>query len=219
MNSNRKKTTIAGVLYIAGTIAGILSIAPAIDAADYLTKASTHTNQVLCAGLFQFIMTIAYTGYAIALFPIIRKYKEGLALGFLSFRIIAAVLNSIGYLSLLLLLSLSQEFVKTGTPDSSYFQILGDLLRSGRDFVNHVSMILTTSVGGLMFYFLLYQTKLIPRWLSFWGLSGTVFTIFASFLIMFHIIDIITTIYIALNLPLIVLEMFLALWLIVKGFD
>lgn len=76
MNSNRKKTIIAGALYIIGTIAGILSIVPAIDASDYLLKASANANQVLFGALFQFIMTIAYLGFAITLYPILRKYKE-----------------------------------------------------------------------------------------------------------------------------------------------
>jgi hypothetical protein len=219
MNPNRKKTIIAGVFYIIGTIAGILSIVPAIDAPDYLLRASANANQVLFGALFQFIMTIAYVGFAITLYPILRKYREGLALGFLSFRIIAAVLNIIGFISLLMLLSLSQAFAREGTPDSSYFQTLNDLLRSGRDYVNHIAMILTLSVGSLMFYFLLYQIKLIPRWLSLWGLLGTSLTILASFLIMFQIINIITTIYIVLNLPLILLEMVLAIWFIAKGFD
>jgi hypothetical protein len=219
MNSYRKKTIIAGATYVIGTIAGILSIAPAIDVSDYLLKASVNANQVLLAALFQFIMSIAYVGFAITLYPILKKYKESLALGFLNFRIIAAVLNILGFICLLLLLSLSQEFVKAGSPDPSYFQTLGDLLRTGRDFVNHIAMILTLCIGNLMFYVLLYQTKLIPRWLSLWGLLGTIFTIFASLLIMFRIIDIITTIYIALNLPLIILEMVLALWFIVKGLD
>jgi hypothetical protein len=219
MNSNRKKTIIAGAFYIIGTIAGILSIAPAIDAKDYLIQASANANQVLSGALFQFIMTIAYVGFATILYPLLRKYKESLALGFLSFRIIAAVLNIIGFIILLLLLSLSQEFVRVGTQDSSYYQTLGNLLRSYRDFVNHVAMILATSVAGMMFYILLYQTKLIPRWLSLWGLSGTVFTIIASLLIMFHKIDIITTTYIVLNLPLILLELVLAIWFIAKGFE
>jgi hypothetical protein len=219
MNSNRKKTIIAGSLYIIGIIAGILSIAPAIDASDYLFKASANPNQILFAALFQFIMTIAYVGFAITLYPILRKYNESLALGFLSFRIIAAFFNIIGFISLLLLLFLSQEFVKAGTSNLSFFLTLGGLLRSGRDFVNHIAMILSLSVGSLMFYFLLYQTKLIPRWLSLWGLIGTIFTISASFLIMFNIIDIITTIYIILNFPLILLEIVLAIWFIAKGFN
>jgi len=219
MNSNRKRTIIAGSLYIVGTVAGVLSIAPAVDATDYLLKASSNANQILFGALFQFIMTIAYVGFAITLYPILRKHMESLATGFLSFRIIAAVLNTIGFISLLLILSLSQQYVKTGTPDSSYFQTLGDLLRSGRDFVNHVAMILATSVGGLMFYLLLFKTRLIPRWLSLWGFIGTIFTIFASILVMFHMIDIITSTYLVLNLPLILLEIVLAIWFILKGFD
>ena len=219
MNSNRKRTIIAGSLYIVGTVAGVLSISTAVDAPDYLVKAAANANQVLSSALFQFIMTIAYLGFAITLYPILRKHMESLALGFLSFRIVAAVLNIIGFICLLLLLSLSQQYVKAGTQDLSYFQTLGDLLRTGRDFVNHVAMIFATSVGGLMFYLLLFKTKLIPRWLSLWGFIGTLFTIFASILIMFQKIEIITSTYIVLNLPLILLEIVLAIWLIAKGFD
>lgn len=219
MNSNRKQTIVAGALYIIGTIAGVLSIAPSIDASDYLVKASANANQVLLGGLFQFMMTIAYAGFAITLYPILRKSKESLALGFLGFRMIAAVLNTIGFVILLMILSLSQEFVNAGSPDSSYFLTIGDLLRSGRDYVNHVAMILTSGFGSLLFYILLYQSKLIPRWLSLWGLAGTIFTVLGSFLIMFNIIDIITISYIILSLPLLVLELILAIWLIAKGFD
>ncbi len=219
MDSNRRRTILAGALYLIGTIAGILSIAPAIDATDYLIRASANANQVLVGALFQFVMTIAYVGFAIALYPILRRYQETLALGFLGFRIIAAVLNIVGFISLLLLLSLSQEFVKAGMPDPSYFPTLGGILRSGRDLVNHVAMILSSSVGSLMFYLSLYLTKLIPRWLSLWGLLGTLFSISASLLIMFHFINIITTAYLALNLPLILLEVVLAIWFIAKGFD
>jgi hypothetical protein len=219
MNSNRKRTIIAGSLYIVGTVAGVLSISTAADAPDYLVKAAANANQVLSSALFQFIMTIAYLGFAITLYPILRKHMESLALGFLSFRIVATVLNIIGFICLLLLLSLSQQYVKAGTQDLSHFQTLGDLLRKGRDFVNHVAMIFATSVGGLMFYLLLFKTKLIPRWLSLWGFTGTLFTIFASILIMFQKIEIITSTYIVLNLPLILLEIVLAIWLIAKGFD
>jgi hypothetical protein len=219
MNPNRKATTIAGLLYIIGTVAGILSIAPAIDAPDYLIKASANANQVILGAFFQFIMAVAYAGIAITLYPILRKYNESLALGFLSFRIIGAVFLILGVTSVLLLLALSQEFVKAGTPDPSYFQTLGGLLRIGRDLVNHVAMPLALSVSGLTFYFLLYQTKFVPRWLSVWGLIATTLAILATLLVMFGLIEIITLIYIILALPTALQEMVLAVWLIVKGFN
>ena len=219
MNSNRKRTIIAGSLYIVGTVAGVLSMSTAVDSPNYLVKASVNANQVLSSSLFQFIMTIAYLGFTITLYPILRKHMESLALGFLSFRIVAAVLNIFGFLFLLLLLSLSQQYVKAGTQYLSYFQILGDLLRTGRDIINHVAMIFAASVGGLMFYLLLFKTKLVPRWLSLWGFIGTMFTIFASLLVMFKMIDIITSIYLVLNLPLVIIEIVVAIWFIAKGFD
>jgi len=219
MDKNRKIAIIAGVLFIIGTVAGILSVTPAIDDPDYLIKASANANQVIIGAIFQFIMTAAYVGIAISLYPILRKYNESLALGFVGFRFIAGVFNIIGVISILLLLTLSQEFIKAGASDSSYFQALGELLRAGRDFVNHVAMILAQSLGGIMYYYIFYQAKLVPRWLSGWGFAGATLTILASFLVMFHLIGIIAPIYIVLNLPVALQEMVLAVWLISKGFS
>jgi len=219
MLSTRSRAVWAGILIILGFVAGVLSIVPAVDSSDYLLKTSAHSNQVLSGALFQFFMSITYAGFAIALYPILRKLEKSLALGFLSFRIIASVINIFGLIILFLLLSLSQEFVRLGKPETSYFLILGDILRSARDVVNHVAMIFTLSIGGLMFYILLYRTILLPHWIALWGVIGTLLTIFASLLIIFNQIEVITSLYVVLNLPLIVLEIVLAIWLIVKGFN
>lgn len=77
-----------------------------------------------------------------------------------------------------------------------------------------------TTIAGVLFIIgILYQTKLVPRWLSGWGFIGSTFTISASLLVMFNQIGIITPIYIVLSLPMALLEMVLAIWLIVKGFN
>ena len=124
-----------------------------------------------------------------------------------------------GVIFLLLILTLSQEYVRARAPAASYFQTLGALLQAGRDLVNHIAMILAVSFGGLMYYWLLYQSQLIPRWLSGWGLLGTALTIVATLLVLFRLIGILTTGYMVLNLPMAMQEMVLAVWLIVKGFN
>ena len=96
MDTKRKTTIFAGILYFIGFFSGLLSIVPAVDAKDYLSQISANTNQVLFGALFQFIMSIAYVGFAITLYPILNKFNERLSLGFLIFRIIAAILNIIG---------------------------------------------------------------------------------------------------------------------------
>lgn len=219
MNSTRKTAIIAGALIILGMVAGLLSIVSVVENPDYLVKVSANTNRVIMGAFFQFVMIPAYIGFALSLYPILRKHNEGLALGFIGFRIIAGMFHFIGVIILPLFLILSQEFIKAGAPDSSYFQILGGLLRAGRDLVNHVAMILALSLGGLMLYYIFYQTKLVPRWLSGWGFVGTALTILASLLFLFRLIDVITPIYLILNLPMALQEMVLAVWLIVKGLN
>jgi len=63
-------------------------------------------------------------------------------------------------------------------------------------------MTLAVSLSGLMYYTMLYQTRLVPRWLSGWGLVGTTLTSFATLLVMFRLIDIITTSYLVLIFPM-----------------
>ena len=219
MNSNRKAATVAGWLYVLGFVTGILSVAYAVDAPDYLLKAAANANEVMTAAFFHLMMAPAYVGIAIALYPVLRQYHPHLAFGFASFRVIAGGFIILGVVFLLLILTLSQEFVRAGAPEAAYFQTLGVLLQAGRDLVNHIAIILAVSLSSLMYYAMLYQTRLVPRWLSGWGLVGTTLTIFATLLVMFRLIGIITTSYLVLYFPMALQEMVLAVRLIVKGFN
>jgi len=219
METNRKNTIIAGALYLLGFIAGILSISSAVDDPEYLIKTAANANQTLFAALFQFVMIVAYLGIAITLYPIVKKCNERLALGFLSFRIIGTVFILIGVILLLLILTISQDYIRTGSSNLPMFQLIGGLLRTGRDYVNHIAMIVSLNIGGIMLYLLLYKARLVPRWLSVWGIIGAILTIIASFLIMFRLIDIITPEYMIMNVPIALQELTFAIWLIVKGFD
>lgn len=219
MKHDRKATTLAGSFYLLGILAGILSISYAVDDPGYLVKAASNENGVLIAGFFHFLMAPLYVGIAVVLYPILKEFSPGLALGFVSFRLIAGVFVIMGVVILLSILSLSREFVKAGTPDLSYFHIIGGLLQNGRDLVNHVAMILSVSTGGLMFYYLLYRTRLVPRWLSGWGIMGAMLAMAASMLYFFRLIGIITPMYLILNIPMALQEIIFAVWLIARGFD
>jgi hypothetical protein len=221
MNTNRKTAIIAGVLFIIGTVAGILSLVflkPILDAPDYLIKISANENQIIIGALFKFIMGAACAGIAISLYPVLKRHNESLALGSVGFRIIEGVLDIVGVISLLLLLTLSQEFVRAGAPDPSYFQTLGVLLLAGRDWVNNV-MLLPWCLGALMYYIIFYQTKLIPRWLSGWGIVGVTLAIAGSLPVIFRLTGSFGSIQVFMNAPIFLQEMVLAVWLIIKGFN
>jgi hypothetical protein len=222
MRSINRTARIVGVLFIIGTIAGILSsvfMKPILGSPDYLIKFSANQSQVLLGALFMLIMAAACASIAIWLYPILKNYSESLALGAVGFRLIEGVFDIVAVISLILLLTLSQEFVKAGVPDSSYFQTIGVLLLAGYNWVGNVPVLLAWCVGALMYYYIFYQTRLIPRWLSAWGLVGVSLVIVASMLVMFRFIDIWSTVQVVLNLPIAVQEMVLAIWLIFKGFN
>lgn len=222
IKSANNAARIVGVLFIIGTVAGILGqiiVGPIVGASDYLVQLSANENQVLAGAFFEIVMAVACASIAIWLYPVLKNYSESLALGAVCFRLIEGVLYFVAVIGLISLLTLSQEFVKAGAPDSSYFQTIGTLLMAGYNWVGNVPLLLSWCIGALMYYYIFYRSKLIPRWLSGWGLAGIVLCMAGTILVMFHLVDPLSTAQVILNLPIALQEMVLALWLIVKGFN
>jgi hypothetical protein len=221
MNTNRKTAIIVGVLYIVGTVAGILCkvlTTPILDGPDYLVKVSANENQIVLAALFLLIMGLALAMVPVMMFPILKKQNETLALGYVVFRGALETVTTIAMvISWLFLTILSQEYI-AGSPDASYFQTLGALLLNGNDSIGSISQIVFP-LGALMFYCLLYQSKLIPRWISGWGLIAAVLWIAVTFLDLFGLINPWSNTGLLMALPIFLQEMVMAVWLIVKGFN
>jgi hypothetical protein len=75
-------------------------------------------------------------------------------------------------------------------------------------------------LGAIMFYIVLYQSKLIPRWISVWGLVAVVLHLLATGIAdMFSLMSSMSTLQNVLNFPIFLQEMVMAVWLIVKGFN
>ena len=222
MNSYRKNAIVVGILFIACTVTSILggSLASSIlNTPDYLNQLAGNPNQTTIAALLEFIWAATGAGIAIGLYPLLKKYNGALALGSVCFRIIENVFVLIGTLSLLSLLTLSQEFIAAGAPGASSFQTSGTLLLAVRDWQFHVISGLAFSLGTLMYYVILYKSKLIPRWLSGWGVLGAVLslaaTVVGSFTHDFGMASVNTY----LSAPIGLQEMVFAVWLIAKGFN
>lgn len=103
------------------------------------------------------------------------------------------------------------------TLDVSFFQTLGGLLRTGRDLVNHVATTLAFVWAMFLFNCIFYQTKLVPRWLSVWGLIGSALSILAS-LLFIRFIGLDAT-YMILNISIAFQQLVLAIWLIIIGLN
>ena len=215
MNTNRKTAIIVGLLFIAATVFSILGtlvfIGPILDGSDYLTNVYANENQVLIGVLFEIIAADASASTAIALFPIFRKYNEALALGYVSGRTIEAVFIIVSAISALLLLTLGREYA-AGVPDASNFQTLGTLLLAERDWSFLVGPNIVFSLNALMASYLLYQSRLVPRFLSVWGLIGAPLILALGLLYMFGLPRF-SPVSVLLALPIALFEMVLAVWL------
>jgi hypothetical protein len=223
MNTNRKNAIMAGVFYIAATVAPIATIffvgflggeVAGEPIPDYLANVSANEAQVVIGMLIELIWALAVVGILVNLFPTLKKHNEVSALGFSALRFIEAISTIVGSIILLTLLTLSQEFVKAGVPDASYFQTTGDLLLAARDWAFLIGSGLVWSLSALVLNYVLYQSKLIPRWLSGWGLVGAILS-FAYYSPEFFGIESIEILW----LPIAVQEMVFAVWLIAKGFN
>jgi hypothetical protein len=218
--TNRKTAAVVGVLFIIGTVSGVLGAVigePILGAPDYLSKLSANEGQMLIYTLLMFIMGVSCAGIGIALYPILKKFNVGLAIGAVGFRVIEGVGDIVAAIFVIALLALSQEFVKAGSPDASYFQTAGVVVNAGIDWLSHGAMLLCWSIGASMYYSLFYQYRLVPRWLSIWGLVGICLATISGVLVMLHVIPGFGTVQMLLNLPIFPQELVLAVWLIAKG--
>jgi len=219
MNSNKKIAMIIGVLFLiamATSLVGGFWLESLISAPDYLDSLSTNKTQVILGVLLELINSIAVVGIAFMIYPIFKPHNESLALGYFGFRVIEAVILIVAVISPLLLVTLSQEYLVASITDASYFQSLGTLFIAVRAQLAGLLVPVFFSLGALVFYYLLYQSKLVPRFLSVWGLIAVVLLFGWNLLENFgiHI-----SVGMVLALPMILNEITLGIWLIVKGFN
>jgi hypothetical protein len=208
--SDRSTATIVGVLFIIGTVAGALSFVitgPILSGADFLTRIAAHRPQMVLGTLLLLTMGFALAMVPVVFYPVARCYSEILATGYVVFRgALETFTYIVGALGWLLLVALSQAPAATATP------IAGSILLAEGVLWDQMIAI-PFILGALMFYWLLYRSRLVPRWLSIWGLVGAALYIVAPVASMLGLSLGI------LMAPLAIQEMVMAVWLIAKGFS
>ena len=219
--THRSVARIVGVLFIMATVPFSLSViilGPVIGAPDFLTLVSQQQGRVSVGILLELVNHISIVGIAVLLYPIFKPFSERLALGYVVARSIEAVLFAIATLHLLTLNFPSHEFVAAGSPATSHFHTLGNVLLAGHDW-NNVPLAFTAfSLGALMLNYLLYRTRLVPRWISVFGLIAAA-SILAARLMLLAGIEVSSDTVTMMDGPIFLQEMVFAVWLIVKGFD
>jgi hypothetical protein len=218
MNAARKIAIMTGVIFIIATVTPLLAavLTPVLTGTDDLTRFSAHTNQVAAGALLYLIGYFACAGIAIAMYPVLKKWNAGLALGSVVFRALEAAFYMVGLVCLLSLPALGQLLTTAGAADRAPLQSIGSLLVSVHNYAGLVG-VFAFCLGAFMYYYLFFQSRLIPRWLSGFGIVAILLMLSACVLSLFSGNRI--TSYIPLAFPIFLQELVLAVWLIVKGFN
>ncbi|GAA1057641.1 hypothetical protein GCM10017608_00430 [Agromyces luteolus] len=216
----RRAATTAGALVLVAMIAGVLSVVPVLEEPDYLGSVTQRGPELVSGALFQLVMVVAYAGFALVLHPILRRASPTLGVGFVGFRLVACGFHLLAIAMLALLLDLAHGYdAAIGTPAAEVTAIVAEAVRIGRDLVNHVVVITAMGLGDLLLFVLLLRWRLVPRWLSVWGIAGVVAAIAASALLLAGVVEVVGVPYLALTAPLALQGVVLAGLLVVRGLD
>ena len=170
-----------------------------------MDQVAAQPNQLAIGALLVLLAGVALALVPVVFWPVGKRFDETLAMGYVVFRgAIEGLVYIVGALGWLLLIALSTE------PDAAPF---AGLLRTADTVLWGQVGVIPFALGALMFYVLLYRSRLVPRWLSAWGLVGAVLYIVPAIGNMFGLSVGM------LMAPLAVQEMVMAAWLIARGFD
>ena len=192
-------------------------VGPLIGSPDYLVSMSESSGIVMVSTFLNVIMAGSVVAIAVAIYPILKRTSETLAIGYLVARTIEGTVLAISGIAWLGLVSLGDEFVQAGVPDASHYQTLGDMLVSVSTSAFTLGAEIVFGVSALILYYLFIKAKLVPKLISIWGLVGGALLLTLGVMktlgVPYGAVEIAFTAPIALN------EMVLAVWLIVKGLN
>jgi Domain of unknown function (DUF4386) len=225
MSSDRRSAIWVGVLYIVATVFPVAALVPwsaLVDGEGILVNAATHESQLIAVALLNLVMAVAVAGVAFMIYPVLRRVADtgvtqGLSLWYVGTRITESGAFLVGVLATMAFLPLSQEYAAAGAPEQSYFQTSSTVLESTTDLAYALGQSVF-AVGAAMLYYLLLRSRLVPAWLSLWGLIAAPLFLVGSLSLLWTQ-DPNSTISTVLYAPMALQEMVLALWLILKGFN
>ena len=220
MDATRRTAFIAGALFVITFITSIPAVlvfySPLLGHPGYIAGAGAD-HRIAFGALLEMILIIANIGTAVVLFPILKRQNEGLALGYVTARVIESTFIAIGIVSLLAVVTLRQDI---GGPGGA-----GSLVPVGRSLVaiHDWTFLLgpgwVVGVGnGLILGYLMYRSGLVPRGMAMLGLIGGPLIIISGTAVLFGVFKAGSAPQIIATAPEFAWELSLGIYLMVRGF-
>lgn len=218
MDPTRKAALIAGLCYIGTFVFSIPALAlyhGVLDDPNFVLGAG-HANGVLWGALIEILTALTGIGTAVALYPVIKRHGPGRAVGFIASRTLEAAMIFTGVLAVLAIYTLRQDFA--GGPDTASLTTSASALVAVKNWTFLLGPGLMATVNALCFATIMYQSRLVPRWIPTLGLIGAPLLLASSTATLFGAWDQVSSIGTLMALPIATWEFSVGVYMTVKGF-
>jgi hypothetical protein len=215
----RRTALVAGTLYLVTFVTSVptLVLYGPVHGTDFILGAGPDTG-VLWGALLEVILALSGVGTAVALYPVVRRQHEGLALGFVTVRVLEGAGILVGVMSLLTVVTLRQDLAGATGTDAGALATSGAALVAFHDWSFVLSQSLMPSVSALLLGSLMFRSGLVPRIIPLVGLIGAPLLFASVTATIFGAYDQTSTIALFAGLPVALWEFSLGTWMVVKGF-
>jgi hypothetical protein len=221
MDFARKAALVAGIFYLVTFIssipAALVLLPPVLDNPDYIVSAGADTR-VIWGCFLDVVNALAGIGTAVALFPVVKRQSEALALGFVTTRMLEAAVIMIGVVSLLAVVTLRQDLAGAAGPDAASLVTTGMALVAVRDWTFILGPGLMPALNALLLGSIMYRSRLVPRIIPTMGLIGAPLLLAATTATLFGYTEPFSVWANLATLPVAAWELSLGVWMVVKGF-
>ena len=219
--SPRKIAIAAGVCYLVSdfpAFAAVILYSPILNNVNYIVGSGPDSG-VLLGAFLELIVAFAVVGTAVALFPVVRRQNEAVALGYVGLRTLEAGIIAIGVVSLLTVVTLRQHLVGAGGTDTASLVALGKSLVAFHNWTFLIGPGFTSGANTVLMAYLMYSSRLVPRSIPALGLIGGPLVFASATAVLFGLYPQYSVVPAVAALPEFAWELTLAIYLIVKGFN
>lgn len=216
MTNDRRTAAIVGALFIVAMAASLLGgalVEAVLTEPDYLAQAAGRTPLITLGVALELVNALAVIGIAVALFPIFKRDSEGIALGYVGLRLLEAVALAAAAFIPVTVVALSREYATAEAGTRTSLEVFGGQLLATRAGLAAIMVPVFFCLGAVLLYTWIYRAKLLPRFIPVWGLAGV------AGIAVVNVIDVGTSAALVLALPIILNELFLGGWLLLRGFS
>ena len=220
MTATRKAALVAGIAYLATFVFSIpvkfgLWV-DVLDMPDFILGAGSDSGVPLGA-MFEILTGLGGVVTAVALYSVARRHGERRALGFVTTRVMEAVVIFVGVLAIMATYTLRNDVAGTAGADDGALRTVGQALVAVHDWTFLVGPGVMPALNALCIATIMYRSRMLPRWIPTFGLIGAPLLLISLTASLFGAWDQISGPAVLFALPIAIWEFSFGIYMVVKG--